>query len=211
VNVVLFGASGNIGASIAAELLSRGHQVTGVSRRGSTPVVGVTAVAGDATDAAAVAALVAGADAVISAVGPNHDGSESVDMLVTAAHALIEGLRTAGVQRLITVGGAGSLEVAPGLRLVDSPGFPEAYKANALKAADVLEIYRGVTDLYWTYVSPAAEIGPGPRTRDFRVGGDQLLVDPAGNSHISIDDFAIGIVDQLDHPTAIRKRITLAY
>jgi putative NADH-flavin reductase len=211
VNVVLFGATGNIGRSIATELLARGHQVTGVSRRGVLPIDGVTAVAGDASDAATVSRLVAGADAVISAVGPNHDGSESKQLLLEAAHGLIDGARAAGVHRLITVGGAGSLELASGVRLIDTPTFPEAYKANAAVAVEVLEVFRGVTDLDWTYVSPAAEIAAGPRTGAFRLGGDQLLVDSDGHSTISFDDFAIGIVDQLENPTAIRKRITLAY
>jgi putative NADH-flavin reductase len=211
VNVVLFGASGAVGRQIAAELVSHGHQVTAVSRGGVTPVDGVTSVAGDASDAAAVADLVRGSDAVISAVGPGHGGREDAETVVTTTNALIAGLRAAGVARLIVVGGAGSLETAPGVRHVDDPGFPEMYKAIALAHGDALAIYRGVTDLDWTYISPAAVIGPGPRTRVFRIGGEQLLTDSGGKSFISYDDFAVGLVEQLEHPSSIRKRITLAY
>jgi putative NADH-flavin reductase len=148
---------------------------------------------------------------VISAVGPGHGGREDAETVVTTTNALIAGLRAAGVARLIVVGGAGSLETAPGVRHVDDPGFPEMYKAIALAHGDALAIYRGVTDLDWTYISPAAVIGPGPRTRVFRIGGEQLLTDSGGKSFISYDDFAVGLVEQLEHPSAIRKRITLAY
>jgi uncharacterized protein len=211
VRIVLFGASGAIGSAIAAELLSRGHEVTGVSRSGISLIDGVTAVAGDASDPARVAELAAGADAVITATGPRHDGSESAGTLAATTRAVIEGTRRAGVRRLIAVGGAGSLLEADGRRHVDNPHFPDAVKPVALAHAAVLDTYRAVTDLDWTYVSPAASIEPGERTGTYRTGGDQLLADASGVSRITIPDFAAGLVDELEKADAIRRRITIAY
>jgi uncharacterized protein len=208
--VVLFGATGSIGQAIAAELVRRGHQVTGVSRRGAGTAAGVTPAAGDASRAADVARLAAGADAVISATGPRRDGSDPADGQAGVARALVGGLRTAGVGRLIVVGGAGSLRQGSG-RHVDQPHFPDAWKPLALGAASARDFYLTVSDVDWLYVSPAAVIEPGERTGTFRVGGDELLTDASGASRISIDDYAIGIADQLEHPTAHRAQITLAY
>jgi putative NADH-flavin reductase len=211
VNVILFGASGAIGRSIGAELVGRDHTVTGISRRGAPSAEGVNVVRGDATAADQVAKLTAGYDAVISATGPRHDGSDDPAAQVVVATALVEGLRASGTHRLLVVGGAGSLEVAPGVTLVSTSEFPAAWRPLATGAAEALAYYRGVDDLEWTYVSPAALIEPGERTGVFRVGADQLLVDDAGTSRISIDDFAIGMVDELEQRHAIRRRITLAY
>jgi hypothetical protein len=212
--VVVFGASGAIGRAITSELLERGHTVTAASRSGA-PVEGlvVRAVTGDAADPASVARLARGQDAVASATGPRRDGSEDPEESVgRAARGLAEGLRRAGVPRLVVVGGAGSLEITPGLRLMDTPDYPPAWKPTALAHARVLdEVYRGLDDLDWTYVSPAAAIGPGDRTGEFRVGGDQLLTDEAGQSRISIPDFAIAVADELEDGEAFRRRITVAY
>jgi uncharacterized protein len=212
--VLVFGASGVIGRAITAELLERGHTVTAASRSGA-PVEGlvVRTVTGDASDPASVARLAAGQDAVASAIGPRQgSGEDAEESLLSAARGLAEGLRRAGVRRLMVVGGAGSLEVAPGKRLVDSPGFPPAGKPTALAHARTLdEVYRGIDDLDWTYVSPAGVIGPGQRTGEFRVGGDQLLVDDSGQSRISIADYAIAFADELEDGEAFRRRITVAY
>ncbi len=212
--VVVFGASGAIGRAITAELLARGHTVTAASRSGS-PVEGlvVRAVTGDASDPASVARLAAGQDAVASATGPRRGGSEDPEAsLLDAARGLAEGLRRARVRRLVVVGGAGSLQVRPGQRLVDTPDFPSAAKPTALAHARALdEVYRDIEDLEWTYVSPAAVIGPGERTGEFRVGGDDLLADESGESRISIPDFAIAFADEIEHGDAFRRRITVAY
>ena len=133
------------------------------------------------------------------------------ESLVGAARGLIDGLRKAGVRRLVVVGGAGSLEVAPGTRLLDTPGFPPDWKPTALGHAAALDIYRDVQDLDWTCVCPAALIEPGERTGAFRIGGDQLLADEAGHSRISVPDFAIAVADVLERGEAIRRRITVAY
>jgi uncharacterized protein len=214
VKIVVFGASGAIGRGVTAELLERGHTVTAATRRGA-PVGGlvVRSVTGDASDPGSVARLAAGQDAVASATGPRRDnGEDPEDSLLGAARGLAEGLRRAGVRRLVVVGGAGSLEVAPGRRLVDSPAFPPEWKPAALAHARALdEVYRGIEDLDWTYVSPAGTIGPGERTGEFRVGGDQLLVDESGQSRISIPDFAIAFADEIEDGEAFRRRITVAY
>jgi putative NADH-flavin reductase len=212
--VIVFGAAGAIGRAITTELLARGHTAIAATRSGS-PVAGlvVRAVTGDASDPGSVARLAAGHDAVASATGPRRDTAEDPeDSLLGAARGLSEGLRRAGVRRLMVVGGAGSLRIAPGQRLLDSPDFPAAWKATALAHARALdEVYRGLDDLDWTYVSPARGTGPGERTGEFRVGGDELLVDDAGRSRISIPDFAIAFADELEDGTAFGRRITVAY
>jgi uncharacterized protein len=210
--VLVFGASGHIGRAITAELLRRGHAVTAASRSGTQAEdLGVPVLQGDAADAATVATLAQGQDAVVAAIGPKPGAAVPDGAFSGPAHGLIEGLRAAGVRRLLILGGAGSLEVAPGQRVVDGPGFPDLWKPNALGQAEALDIYRTVGDLDWTYVSPAAVIQPGERTGTYRVGGDQLLVDAAGESRISIPDYAAGFVDELEKGNAIRRRITVAY
>ena len=212
--VVVFGASGAVGRAITAELLARGHTVIAATRSGA-PVEGlvVQSVTGDAANPASVARLAAGQDAVASATGPRRGAHEDPEAsLLGAARGLAEGLRKAGVRRLVVVGGAGSLLVGPGQRLLDTPDFPSAAKPVALAHARALdEVYRGVEDLDWTYVSPAPEIGPGERTGEFRIGGDEVLADSEGQSRISIPDFAIAFTDELEHGDSLRRRITVAY
>lgn len=199
--ILLIGATGMIGSRIAAEARGRGHTVTGVTRSGAD---GTTA--GDANDASAVAALAAGHDAVVLAVTPGEGG------MLGTGRAVFEALRTAGVRRLVVVGGAGSLEVAPGVRLVDGPDFPSAWKEDALAQAALLDLMREEAgDLDWTYVSPAAEIAPGERTGNHRRGDDALLTDAEGRSRISAEDYADGLVTELEKGEAIGRRITFAY
>lgn len=200
--ILLFGATGMVGSRIAAEAVARGHQVTAVSRSGKAPE-GATGITGDASDAGQVAELAAGLDVVVSALSPPRDGSETRAPFLAVNTALVQGVRAAGVRRLMVVGGAGSLEVAPGQVLVDQPGFPDPYKPEALAHRDVLAFLRTVTDPDWTYVSPGAELGPGERTGTFRLGGDQLLADAEGRSWISAEDYAIAFLDELEkeaHP-----------
>lgn len=209
--IVLFGATGMVGRRIAAEAVRRGHRVTTVSRSGESPVPGVTAAAADASDPVRVAALSAGADAVVSACAPPRDGTEPGAPFLALNRSLVQGTREAGVRRILVVGGAGSLEVAPGQELVDQPGFPEGLLGEARAHRDVLEYYRTVYDLDWTYVSPAAEIAPGERTERFRVNGDQLLTDADGASRISAEDYAVACVDELERDAHPRARISVAY
>ncbi|MDE3187859.1 MAG: NAD(P)-dependent oxidoreductase [Acidobacteriota bacterium] len=207
-NVVLYGASGMIGSRILQELVRRGHQVTAVVRNPEKVTeAAVKVVKGDVTDAASVAATAQGVEAAISAYAPPHT---EVQTLLTAMQSLLAGLATAGVQRLIVVGGAGSLEVAPGVQLVDTPQFPEAWKGIALAHRDVLPILKA-SSLEWSYLSPAAFIQPGERTGRFRLGGTQLVTDAKGESRISAEDFAVALVDELEGSKHLRRQFTAAY
>jgi putative NADH-flavin reductase len=199
--VALLGASGRIGQRIAAELERRGHEVTPLGRDSRPPV--------DATDPATLVPALAGHDAVISAIGPSPDADPS--LLSRVAEALPEAARAAGVKRLVIVGGAGGLLLPDGTRYLDSPRFTPEYRPLALAHADAYELYRQIDDLDWSYVAPASGIAPGERTGRFRVGGDQLLVGEDGKSRISMEDYAIALVDELENGQAIRRRITVAY
>jgi putative NADH-flavin reductase len=209
--IALIGAAGNIGKRIASEALSRGHEVTAVVRDPKKIEDRRLMVAtADVTDPPSLIKAVAGHDAVISAVGPSHGGLATLPAY--AARALVQALPKAGVRRLIVVGGAGSLEVEPGLQLVDAPDFPAAWRPAALSHRDALKIFRDAGGaLDWTYVSPAALIEPGPRTGKYRTGGDQLLVDEKGRSRISTEDFAVALLDELENPKNVKRRITVAY
>jgi putative NADH-flavin reductase len=209
--IALFGATGMIGSRIAAEAARRGHQVTALARnpaRVPTDVANLKAAPADLLDAASVGAAVRGHDVVASAYAPPQDDLAALDK---ATHALVEGVRAAGLKRLVVVGGAGSLDVAPGKQLVDTDGFPDAYKAIALAHRKVFDYYRGVTDLDWTFFAPAAIIAPGERTGKFRTGANTLLADAEGNSRISAEDYAIAFVDELEQGHFIRQIATVAY
>ncbi|MCM2502651.1 NAD(P)-dependent oxidoreductase [Aureimonas altamirensis] len=200
--VALIGASGNAGSRILKELSDRGHAVTAIARHPEkiAELPQVTAVRGDVYDKDGLAALIAGHDAVIS----------SVHFTASDPGTLIEAVRQSGVRRYLIVGGAGSLEVAPGRRVIDLPDFPEAYKAEAGKGAEFLDLVRKADDLEWTFISPSAEFVPGERTGTFRLGKDTLLSNEAG-SRISFEDFAIALVDELETPHHIRARFTVGY
>jgi putative NADH-flavin reductase len=207
-NVVLFGASGMIGSRVLAELLRRGHVVTAVVRNPEKiAATGAKIVKGDVTDEASVAASAKGADAVISAYAtPKSD----VASLPGAVRSLLAGLAKAQVKRLIVVGGAGSLEVSPGVQLVDSGHVPEEWKGIALAPRDVLPVLKE-SILDWTYFSPAAFIQPGERTGKFRLGGTRLVTDDKGESRISAEDYAIALVDELENSKHIKQQFTAAY
>jgi putative NADH-flavin reductase len=211
VKILLVGGSGTIGSRVLDEAVRRGHAITSLTRDPSrVPArAGVTAAQGDALDPAGLADAARGHDAVVSAYSP---GPESPEKVAAAARALVAGLTQAGVRRLVVVGGAGSLEVAPGVQLVDTPAFPAAWKGIALAHRDALEIYRREAGaLEWTYFSPPALIEPGERTGRFRLGTDRLLADAAGQSRISAEDYAVALVDELETPTHVRARFTAAY
>lgn len=199
--VALVGATGNVGSRVLAELVRRGHAVTAIARNPGTAPAGVTAKRGDLADGAALAALLKGHDAAISAV----------HFTGTDPRALIEAVKAAGVPRYLVVGGAGSLEIAPGARLVDTTDFPAAHKAEALAGAAFLDVLRGETALDWTFLSPSALLVPGERTGRFRLGTDRLLADAQGNSTISIEDYAVALIDELERPAHSRRRFTVGY
>lgn len=201
--IALIGATGFIGSRLLAELATRGHTVTAIVRNpDKVPArAGVTAKKGDVFDRDGLAALLAGHDAVISAVHFS-DSDPS---------ALLAAVRQSGVKRYLVVGGAGSLEVAPGVKLFDTPDFPAIYLDEARKGGAFLDLLRQEGGLDWTFLSPAAVIAPGERTGRFRLGKDQLLVDAEGKSTVSAEDYAIALVDELEKPAHIRQRFTVAY
>lgn len=200
--VALIGASGNVGSRLLQELSVRGHQITAIARHIERIAAGpnITACQGDLYNSQAMAQLLKGHDAVISAV------------FFTASDPklLIAAVKKAGIKRYLVVGGAGSLEVAPGKRLVDAPDFPAVYKPEALKGAEFLQLLKMEKDLDWTFLSPSAEFLPGERTGAFRLGTDQLLVGKEG-SRISFEDFAVAMVDELEKPKHPRQRFTVGY
>jgi uncharacterized protein len=201
--IAIAGASGRAGSCITAELARRGHNVTGIARNPDkiARLANVTAVAGDANDRAALAKLWAGHDAAVSSI---HFVGSDIETLIGAA-------RDSGVPRYLVVGGAGSLEVAPGVRLVTVPDFPAAYKAEAEKGGAFLDRLRQERELNWTFLSPSALFDSGSRTGKFRLGTDQLLVDSAGKSWISFEDFAVAMADEIERPAHIRSRFTVGY
>ena len=200
--IALIGATGNVGSHILEELLRREHRVTAIVRNpGRVPEKhGVTAKKGDVLDEN-LAELVKGHDALIS----------SVHFTASDPHKLIAAARSSGVKRYLVVGGAGSLEVAPGVRLIDTPNFPAQYKNEAAAGAAYLELLRGVHDLDWTFLSPSALFIEGERTGKFRLGTDQLLTASDGKSSISFEDFAVALADEIERPAHPRQRFTVGY
>jgi uncharacterized protein len=214
--IALYGATGMIGSRILKELLSRGHTVTAVVRDPSKLAAqkDLTIEKGDMLDADNIAKVTKGADVVISSYGPP-SGPQGPDpakanQLSEATRALIAGVRRAGAPRIIMVGGAGSLEVSPGLQIVDAPTFPDIYKPVALAHRDAYYILRE-SDLNWTYFSPAMMIQPGERTGKFRLGKDALVSDEKGNSAISAEDYSIALVDEVEQGRHTKQRFTIGY
>jgi putative NADH-flavin reductase len=200
--VALIGASGQAGSRILAELTRRGHPVTGIARHPGKIAAGpgVSAKKGDVFDRDGLVALLKGHDAVVS----------SVHFAASDPNILIEAVRAAGVKRYIVVGGAGSLEVAPGVKLIDTPQFPAIYKEEAGKGGEFLDLLRKEPTLDWTFLSPSALFIAGERTGKFRLGKDQLLTNDKGSS-ISFEDYAIALVDELEKPGHSRRRFTVGY
>lgn len=202
--IAILGITGRAGSRIATELVRRGHTVTGIARNtaGTPAVEGIALVAADATQAGPLADAIAGHDAVVSST--RFDGGSDAATVLAAA-------KKAGVKRVLVVGGAGSLEVAPGVALVDTPQFPEAYKAEALAGRTFLDALKAEKDIDWTFLSPSALFVPGERTGEFRLGTDTLLSDASGNSSISMEDYAIALADEIETPLHSRARFTVGY
>jgi putative NADH-flavin reductase len=154
---------------------------------------------------------VAGHDAVISAFNPGWANPNMYDVQVRGTRAIIDGVKKAGVKRLLFVGGAGSLEVKPGVQSVDLPEFPAEYKQGALATREALNLLRKEPSLDWSFLSPSADLFPGQRTGKFRLGTDQLLADTQGKSRISVEDYATAMIDEVENPKHIRRRFTVGY
>ena len=201
--IALIGATGQVGSRILAEALRRGHQVTAIARHPEAlgPQPALTALSLDVVDGAKLAAALAGHDALIIAVKYS----------LVDPRPLVEAARHSGIARLLVVGGAGSLQVAPGVDLVDTPDFPAPHKGEARAARDFLNLLRPESALDWSFLSPSALLQPGQRTGQFRIGADQLLVDAKGASSISIEDLALALVDELESPKHSRRRFTVGY
>jgi putative NADH-flavin reductase len=215
--IVLYGATGRAGSRILTELLGRGHEVVAVVRNPDklAPNDGLTVRQGDLSSVEAIAEAIGGAQAVISAYAPPAD---KTDQLLDVTKREIAAVQQVSQQasspenapRLIVVGGAGSLEVAPGVTLESTKDFPAAWKPIAQAHEKALELLRAST-IDWTYLSPSAFFEPGQRTGKFRLGQDQLLTAPDGKSWISMEDYAIALVDELEQPQHRRQRFTVGY
>ncbi|MCF8477828.1 MAG: NAD(P)-dependent oxidoreductase [Pseudolabrys sp.] len=200
--IALIGATGNAGTPILNELIRRGHEVTAIVRHPDKVAAQpkVTAQKGDVADQKALAGLLKGHDAVIS----------SVHFSASDPNKLIEAVRAAGVTRYLVVGGAGSLDVAPGKKLIDTPEFPPQYKAEAAAGGVFLDLLKQEKELDWSFLSPSAMFIDGERTGTFRLGTDQLLTNDKGSS-ISFEDYAIALVDEVEKPAHSRRRFTVGY
>jgi uncharacterized protein len=211
--IMLIGSSGMIGSRIMNEALSRGHNVTSLVRDTSKTgeyKANLEYITGDIFNPESVADAAVDHDVVVSAYGPKNGDA---NLVVKAAHALVEGLTRVEPIRLIDVNGAGSLEVAPGTQLVDTPNFPAEWKGLALAHRDALDVFRkaGFAGFDWTAVSPPAMIQPGTRTGHYRTSTEQLLKDAKGDSKISAEDFAVAIIDEIEKPKFKQQRFTVGY
>ena len=225
----IIGASGNIGSRIHAEATARGHDVAAFTRSGAG-AKGASWRDLDVFNLDALGAVVASVDVIVSAYHPGNSARDIGDALQQAvadptayarvAMNLVKALESRTTTRVIVVGGAANLEIAPGVTTDDdddrlrqvfrSIGVPEAYAQAAKGHGDALKVLR-VSNRRWTYLSPSAEVYAGERTGRFRIGGDQLLIDGAGRSHISYEDFAFAILDEIEEPRHIQRRFTVGY
>ena len=211
--IALIGATGFVGSAILKEALDRGHEVTAIVRHTeklqSHPKLHPQK--GDIYNADEVARFVAGHDAVISAFNPGWSDPDIYNHQVKGTRSIIDGVKKSGVKRLLFVGGAGSLEVKPGVQSVDTPDFPKEWKQGSLASREALNQLRKESGLEWSFLSPSADLSPGQRTGKFRLGTDQLLKDAKGESRISTQDYAMAMIDEVEKPTHIRQRFTVGY
>ncbi|WMJ67699.1 NAD(P)H-binding protein [Stenotrophomonas sp. 24(2023)] len=210
--IALVGATGNIGRQIARHALARGHQVTALVRSENdlpAELAGARLAIAPLDDAEALAAVIAGHDVLASAYGPRP--GDDIGRVANVAEQLVAAARQAGVPRVVVVGGAGSLEVAPGVQLVDTPDFPAAYKPYALAHREALTRLQAIDDLDWTFFSPAAEIGPGEERGQYRVQAKAFLADASGHSRISYGDYGAAFVAELEAHQYPQQIITVAY
>jgi putative NADH-flavin reductase len=213
VRIALLGATGFVGSALLEEALDREHEITAIVRhpdklepRGRLVAIGV-----DVNDTDRLAASIRGRDALISAFNPGWKNPNLYDDQVSGTASIIAAVKKAGVPRVLWVGGAGGLETGSGARVVDDPDLPDWVRPGSLATIDALEQLRREPQLDWTFLSPAAEMRPGTSTGNLRLGGDRLLVDANGQSRISVEDFAMAMIDELERSAHSRRRFTVAY
>lgn len=210
--VALIGATGFIGSAILSEALNRGHQVQALvsqpEKLAETEQLKVRGV--DVFDTKALAAALAGVDLVISAFS-GHKSADVAGYYRQGFDSILSAVKAAKVPRILVVGGAASLQVADGSTLLDNPHFPAEYRGSAEGALYALQQLRASKDLNWSYLSPAAEIFPGDKTGEFRLGGDQLLLDTQGKSRISNGDYAVAMLDEAESAAHKNQRFSVAY
>lgn len=215
--IALIGATGFVGAAVLEELLQRGHQVTALARNPAKLPAreGLTVIAADVQDSAQVAQAIEGQDALVSAFNPGWDHPDLYAQFQSGSRAILAGAKRAGLQRVLVVGGAGSLYVAPNVQLVDTPSFKEHVPPNivpgAQAARDLLTELRGETTLDWVMLSPPAFLKPGARSGNYRVGAENLLMDGEQPAGITVADLAVAIVDEIEAPRHHRARFTVAH
>ncbi|EMH5179715.1 NAD(P)-dependent oxidoreductase [Serratia marcescens] len=211
--VAIIGATGFVGRRVVDEALARGIQVTAIARQKKDlpEHANLTVALGDVADTAWLAGQLRGQDAVISAYNPGWGEDNLYEKTTRGAQQILTAVEQAGVKRLLVVGGAGSLEVAPGVELVDTPQFPDNIRPGAQAVRDLRNTLRNESALDWTYLSPAALLEPGKRTGQFRLGTTQLLMNGEAPASISVGDLAVAIVDEIEKPQFIRAQFTAAY
>ncbi|MBE1299378.1 MAG: NAD(P)H-binding protein [Alteromonadaceae bacterium] len=212
--LMVLGASGWIGSTIVAEAIARGDEVTALVRdQDNYQVDGVTAKTFDLNDNGVnISSLVSDETVCVAAIGGRALGNHEI--VAQTATRLLSELSNSSIQRLLWVGGAGSLEVTNGMKLIESPDFPAEYKDEAIAQGQALEVFRSTknsSNLDWTFISPAAEIFPGDKSGKYRIGYEQLIMDEQGNSRISVEDYAVAFVDEIENANNINKRIGVAY
>jgi uncharacterized protein len=210
--IALIGASGFVGSALLSEALSRGHQVTALVSQPAklAALPQLHAVQADALDTARLADQLHGQQAVISAFS-GHAQADVRAYYLQGLRSIVAAVKLAAVPRLLLVGGAGSLYVAPGVQVLDTPAFPAEWKATAEGARDALALLQDEATLDWTMLSPSAHLEPGERSGQFRLGTDQLLVGADGASRISLPDYAVALLDELERPAHSRQRFTVGY
>ena len=211
-NIGVIGATGRIGQRIVAEAVHRGHNVTAFTSSAAKIPADKGKVAwktADVLDANSVAAAMEGQDVLISSFMPPM--GDDPKPIVTSAEVLLKAGEKHPAVRVLMVGGAGSLEVAPGKTVIDSGVIPKEWVAIPIAHQEALGVLKNNSTVNWTYFSPAGEIKAGERTGKFRLGGDQLIVDEHGKSEISMEDYAVAMLDEAEKPRHLRKRFTIGY
>ena len=217
--VALIGATGFVGAKILEEALDRGHHVTAIVRNPAAlpSHPNLTSKAVDVLDVGALAAVVAGHDVAISGFNPGRGtagGDEITQQHVAGHRAIIDAVKRSGVKRFLAVGGAASLKTAEGIEFLDSPEFPkefEAFKGGIRGTRALYYMLKDEPDLDWVFLAPSVFLTPGERTGRFRTGKDHILYDADGRSSISLEDYAVAMVDEMERPAHHRERFTIGY